>query len=315
MLQAIDDPYASYLSPRDRAFQSEEFKGQFEGIGAEVTMRNGQVIIISPIAGSPAERAGIKAGDTILAVNGESIMGLTLLEVITKIRGQRGTPVELTIRHLKDGKTKKVTIIRDTIKVRTVRWETLENNVALIRIRTFTEFTDEDLAQILRKVRQQKAQGIVLDLRDNPGGLLETVVNVASQFLKEGLVLYEINAQGQRRDWEVRRGGLATDTPLVVLVNQFSASGSELLAGAIKAQGRAKIVGTKTFGKGGVNILQTLTDGSGIYFSIARWYLPDGTLLEGNGLEPDVRVDEEIGKDAPLEKALEILTGIRTASG
>jgi carboxyl-terminal processing protease len=216
-------------------------------------MREGKLTIVAPIPDTPAERAGIRPGDIILEVDGESTEGITLMEAVFKIRGPKGTPVTLLVLHKGEEKPVPITIIRDVIKVRTVRVENLPDGVVHLTITSFLENTDEELKEALRQIKRDGARGIVLDLRNNGGGLLDTTVRVASQFLKTGLVLYEVDGRGERRDWQVRPGGLATDIPMVVLVNGFSASGAEVLAGALRDHDRAKLIGERTFGKGSVN--------------------------------------------------------------
>ena len=308
MLEELDDPYAWYRTPEQYAVDSQDFEGFFEGIGAHVTMKDGEITIVAPIPDTPADKAGVRPGDIILEIDGESTEGISLLEAIGKIRGAKGEAVELMIRH-RTGEAVLLTIIRDTIKVESVKLRMLVGRIAHLTITNFTASTNRDLSEALEKVKRFDARGIILDVRNNPGGLLDSVVDVTSQFIEDGLVLYEVDGQGKRRDWPVRSGGLATRIPLVLLVNEFSASGSEVLAGAVLDRDRAPVIGTKTFGKGSVNTLRELSDGSGLYFTIARWYTPDGSLIEGEGLEPDLEViqPEDGSEDLQLDKAIEVL--------
>lgn len=312
MVDALDHPFTSYIDPKTYQLETSDISGKFEGIGAEVNMtRDGRLMITAPLPGTPAEAAGIKPGDVILEVDGESIKGLSLFEAIGKIRGPRGTKVSLLIKHLFQDQTEVIEIVRGVIRLTSVTMSITEEGFAYIRLRTFYEDTDSVLKEVLKEAKDQKAKGIVLDLRNNPGGILSTVVDVASQFLKDGLVLYEVDGAGRRTDWRVRRNGIATDIPMVVLVNEFSASGSEVLAGALQDQNRAKVVGTTTFGKGSVNILRPLTNGGGLYLTFARWYTPKGRMIEGKGVEPDVVVKVSPSgnqrQDVQFDKALEIL--------
>ena len=309
MLRALDDPYASYLDSQQYAMESQDFKGFFEGIGAEVTMRDGQVTIVAPIPDTPAERAGIRPGDVILEIDGESTEGISLLEAVSKIRGTKGAGVDLVIRHKSGGETVSLTIIRDVINVTSVRLKMLVGRIAQVNITSFTDDTNDEIEEVLQKVDRFQARGLILDLRNNPGGLLDSVVHVTGQFVDDGLVLYEVDGRGRRRDWSVKSGGLAKDIPMVLLVNEFSASGSEVLAGALMDQNRATVIGAKTFGKGSVNTLRQLSDGSGLYFTIARWYTPNGTLIEAEGLEPNIAVEqpEDNSEDLQLDKAIEVL--------
>lgn len=309
LLEALDDPYATYVEPAQHAMDSQDFQGFFEGIGAEVTLRDGRFTIVTPLPDTPAEKAGLRPGDVILEINGESTEGISLQEAVSKIRGPQGESVNLLILRTTGGEPIEVTIVRDAIKVESVRLAMLVGRIARLTVTTFSEDTEQQLVKALQKVKRLEGKGIILDLRNNPGGLLNAVVETTSHFLEGGLVLYEVDGNGRQKDWPVRSGGLAKDIPLVVLVNGGSASGSEVMAGAIKDAGRAPIIGTKTFGKGSVNTLRTLSDGAGLYFTIARWYTPNGTLIEGEGLEPDIEVENsEDGKeDFQLDKALDVL--------
>ena len=309
LLESLDDPYASYLSPEQQALESQDFTGYFEGIGAEVTMRNGRIIIVAPIPDTPAYRAGIRPGDTILEINGESTEGISLLEAVSKIRGPRGEPVELVIVHKTEGEPVHVTIFRDVVQMKSVVLRILVGGMAHLQITNFSETTDQEVVEALKKIKDYDARGIILDVRNNPGGLLDSVVDVTSHFIDPGLVLYEVDGRDNRRDWRAKSKGEASDIPLVLLVNEYSASGSEVLAGAFMDHQRATVIGVKTFGKGSVNTLRQLSDGSGIYFTIGRWYTPNGTPIEGEGLEPDLVVTqpEEGSEDLQLDKAIEVL--------
>ena len=309
MLKALDDPYASYLNPQQYAMDAQDFKGFFEGIGAEVTVRDGKVTILAPIPDTPAEKVGVRPGDVILEIDGESTEGISLLEAVSKIRGIRGEPVVLLILHKTGGDPVRVTIIRDVIKVTSVKLKMFSGRLAHLRITSFTAATDRELSDALKKVKDFKARGIILDVRNNPGGILDSVVKVTSQFIDGGLVLYEVDGRGSRRDWAARSGGLAREIPLVVLVNEYSASGGEVMAGALMDRQRATVIGVKTFGKGSVNTLRELSDGSGLYFTTARWYTPEGRLIEGEGLEPDIVVTqpEDDTEDPQMDKAIEVL--------
>ena len=309
MLAALDDPYASYLTPQQYSMESEDLQGFFEGIGAEVTMRDGRLTIVAPIPDTPADRAGIRPGDIILEINGESTEGLSLLEAVSRIRGTKGEPVNLLVLHRTGGDPVPLTIIRDVIQVKSVVLRMLVGRIAHLRITSFADTTSNELAEALEKVEDFDARGIILDVRNNPGGGLRTVVRVTGQFVDGGLVLYELDGKGDRKDWKVKSGGKAKDIPLVLLVNEFSASGSEVLAGAIIDRQRGPVIGSKTFGKGSVNTLRPLSDGSGLYYTIARWFTPNGVQIEGEGLEPTIPVEqpEDGFEDLQLDKAIEIL--------
>ena len=276
MLRALDDPYASFLDREQFSLESEDIRGFFSGRGAEVGFRDGLITILSPMPDTPAEAAGIRAGDVILEVDGESIQGLSLLEVVRLIRGDRGTKVTLLVRHLNDFETVSIEIERDIISLVSVTLLMQVGRIGHLRLSGFTGTTGEELKEALERFERSQGVGLVLDLRNNPGGLVSSVVEVTSQFIRDGLVLYQVDAQGNRRDWGIKSGGKALDIPMVVLVNEFSASASEVFAGAIIDNGRATITGTTTFGKGSVNNLWPLDDGSGGNFTTARWFNPNG---------------------------------------
>ena len=309
MLDALDDPYAAYLTSDQFSVESQDIQGYFEGIGAEVGLRDGWITILAPMPDTPAEEAGIRPGDIILEIEGESTEGFSLMEAVTRIRGERDTDVTLLVLHLNNSQPELVKITRGKIPLESVRLLMQVGQIGHLRVFSFAGTTEDEIKKALDRFERSKGAGLVLDLRNNPGGLLTSVVDVTSQFLDEGLVLYQIDAQGKRTDWNVKSGGRAVDVPLVVLVNGFSASASEVLTGAIMDHGRATVIGTTTFGKGSVNNLWPLRDGSGINFTIARWYTPDGTLIEGAGIAPDIieEVTEDDTEDVQLDRAIEVL--------
>lgn len=314
LLSALDDPHASYLTAEQHAREQEGYRGFFEGIGARVTLTDAGLTVIAPIPGAPAEEAGIRAGDIILAVDGESIDHLTLIEAVNLIRGPGGTDVSLLVRHANSVEPVTITVTRGRIPIDSTAFQMLDDGIGHLWLYSFSDTTKKEVRAALDDLHDADGRGIVLDLRNNPGGLLASVVEVTSMFLDDGPILYEIDAQGKRIDHQADRGGEATEIPVVVLINQFSASASEIMAGALKVNDRAPVVGVTTFGKGSVNITRELSDGSAIYFSIRRWYLPDGTQIEGQGVTPDVVVQSEtetlpvpFDEDAALQKAKEIL--------
>ena len=309
MLQSLDDPYASFLNADQFGVESQDFKGFFEGIGAQVGMRDGRLTIIAPMPDSPAQQAGIRPGDVILSIDGETTLNVTLLEAVSKIRGEKGTTVELLVLHLNDADAVIILVKRGVIPLTSVSFTMLEGGVGHLRIFTFSNNTNDEVEAALKEFGDSRGTALVIDLRNNPGGLLRSVVEVASQFLDDGLVLYEVDAKGDRKDWKVKSGGKAREVPMAVLMNQFSASASEVLSGALIDHQRATVIGTTSFGKGSVNTLRPLSDGSGIYFTIARWYTPKGTLIEGDGITPDivVQLPPDATEDLQLKRALEIL--------
>ena len=317
MLEALDDPYAAFFSPEQFKVANQDLKGVFEGIGAQVGIRNGHITILAPMPGTPAERAGIRPGDVILEIEGESTEGISLLEAVNLIRGPKGTVVTLLILHEDAGLAVSIPITRGVIPLTSVRFTMEDGGIGHLRVFNFANNTNDELLAALRQFEDSQGEGLVLDLRNNPGGLLSAVVDMTSQFLEDGLVLYQVDARGDRTDWGVKAGGRAKDIPMVVLVNEFSASASEVFAGAMIDHERATVIGTTTFGKGSVNNLWPLTDGSGVNFTIAHWFTPNGTLIEGAGITPDVALEEGLDDsgDIELDRAVELLQGQLTKGG
>jgi carboxyl-terminal processing protease len=308
-LASLDDPHTEYIPPEQYKSFSADFEGKFGGIGAEVTKRN-EKVLLNPMPDSPAEKAGLKAGDTLVAVDGDPVDGWSVLQVVNRVRGKTGTEVALTLVHF--GSTDLVTlrIVRDSIKLKSVFWNMMNEQYAYVRLSFFYANTPQAMEQALKEIAAQGAKGIILDLRNNPGGFLRATVDVASHFVHDGLVLYEVDGSGKRTDWKAVRDGLPVDLPMVVLVNQFTASGSEVLTGALQDYGRAKVVGVTTFGKGSVNLFSELPDGGGLYYTTARWFTPKGRLIERKGLDPDFVVVASgggRGGDSQLDKGLELL--------
>ena len=286
-----DTGHSTFLTPKmieqERQFQ----KNKFEGIGAEVQMKSGHVVIVAPLDNSPALRAGLRAGDIILKVNGETIAELPLSQVVERITGPPGTNVTLTIMTPATGRTQDVTLVREAIRIDNVTWSRLPGTtIAHVRITSFSEDVAKHLLKVLESVKAEHFTGIVLDLRNNPGGLLDEVIRAASQFLKEGNVLLEKNAKGQVRAVPVLKGGILLHLPMVVLVNEGTASAAEIMAGAIKDPGRAAVVGETTFGTGTVLRQFGLPDGSALLIAIEEWLTPNGQTIWHKGITPDVVV-------------------------
>jgi len=292
MISELDDPHTAYVSAARHEINSEDLQGKFEGIGAHVqSTRDGKIVIVSPIAGGPAETAGIRAGDTILSVDGFSLEDKSLLDAITLIRGPRGTSVLLEILHLGDLDSVEIAITRDEIPLESVLVRSNPGDqIAHIRVTDFYADTAEKLYLAVNQVIDSGAEALIIDVRDNPGGLLRSSVDVVSLFVEEGLILSEIDGSGNKREWAARDDIPAFDIPLVVIANEYSASASEILVGAVQDTNRGKVVGDTTFGKGSVSILRPLTNGAGLYITVAHWYTPAGRLIHGEGLNPDIEV-------------------------
>ncbi len=286
-----DTGHSRFLTPQMLKQEQNLTRGRFEGIGAEVQMKNGQLVIVAPIDGSPAQKAGLKPGDIILKVDGQEVSGLPLDQAVDRILGPAGTRVTLTILNPKTTTTKDITLTRASITVRNITWHLLPGtSVVDLRIATFSRGVTEDLRKALLTVEKEKITGLILDLRNNPGGLFDEAVSTASQFLSTGNVLLEKNAAGTIRRVPVRSGGAATSLPLVVLINGGTSSGAEIVAGALQDANRAKLVGEKTFGTGTVLQTFSLSDGSALMLAIEEWLTPDGHVIWHHGITPDVVV-------------------------
>lgn len=311
MVAAWGDPYTRYVDPKQLKEEEIEMEGEYGGLGIYIGQRDGRTLVISPIEGTPADRVGLKPKDEIVKIGDEVIMGWDQDQVVKNLRGAPNTPVTVWIRREGEDQLLRFDIVREIIKIKSVRSEILSDDLSYIRLVHFNQKTAEELRSALEQARQRKARGIVLDLRNNPGGLLHTAVEVADMFLDGGLVVGMKGRVSRANDELFARSGVRTRLPLVVLINEGSASASEIVAGALKDRGRAKVVGQKSFGKGSVQTLFPLPDGSGVYVTIARYYNPSGRVIDHVGLEPDILVEGEMDrdhdKDEQLKRAVEEL--------
>jgi carboxyl-terminal processing protease len=324
LLEPFSDNGTFYVDPETVALGVGP-SGTFEGIGATVAEEEGQIVIVAPIEDTPAQRAGIRSGDVILEVDGESTEGWTQEKAVLKIRGPSGSTVSLLIRH-PEGDEELLEIERDEIKVKSVTTlppgGVLEDgsgaevtDIAYIYLREFTEPSKAEMDEALREAVESGKRGLILDLRNNPGGLLRTTVDIADEFLEGDLtILSERDRGGEEQVYRSKDGGIATEIPVVILMNRFSASGSEVLAAALQDNGRAQLVGEKSFGKGTVNISNELDDGGQLYVSVAKWLTPDGVQIDGVGIRPDIEIqlsdeDIDVRRDVQLWKALDVLRG------
>ncbi len=313
---SLGDPYTAFFPPVQAEEFTRELQGSFDGIGAEVGMREKQVTVVSPLPDSPAERAGLRPGDAILAVDGRETAGLAIDEAVRLIRGPKGTIVTLLI-----GRDRlapfEVKIKRDVIVVKSVRWEVkreLEGPVGVIRILQFNEETSSLLDRAIRETLAANPKGLVLDLRGNPGGLLDTAISIAGEWLPGEVVVRERRAGGAQLEHRSDGKGRLRGAPTVVLINQGSASASEILAGALQDAHVSRLVGMKTFGKGSVQDYQTLRDGSGLKVTIAEWLTPANRSINKQGIAPDIEVDRteaqiEENEDPQQDTALALLLG------
>ena len=319
MVAAVGDPYTFFLPPEVQKSSKEELNGAFEGVGIQLGFNDDKrVVVIAPLSGTPAEKAGIKPQDMIVKINDKETTGVTLPEAVKQIRGIKGTKVKLTIFREGEEETRDFELTRDTIIVKSVEVSFKEQNgkkLAILKLSRFGERTNEEWTEAISNILKEQADGIVLDLRNNPGGFMEGAVFIASEFLSSGDVVLQENAKGERTSLEVNRPGKLINTPLVALINKGSASASEIVAGALQDRNRAKLVGEKSFGKGTIQEAQELTAGTGIHITVAKWLTPNGRWVnDTQGLEPDIKVEmEEQGsdpaeeKDAQLERAIELL--------
>jgi carboxyl-terminal processing protease len=316
MLETLD-PHSGFMPPNMYKEMQEETKGRFEGLGIEITIKDSILTVVSPIEGTPAYKAGILAGDQIIKIEGESTKNFTLMDSVKRLRGPKGTKVTISI--LREGftKPKDFTLVREVIPVRSVRQELLEKDYGYVRISQFQEKTDDEFEKAMKALQQESKGtlgGLILDLRNNPGGLLDQAVKIADRFIESGLI---VSVEGRKEDQKMKfyahpDGNLA-HYPLVVLVNGGSASGAEIVAGAIQDQGRGILVGTQTFGKGSVQTIIPLKDGSGLRLTTARYYTPNGRSIQAKGIVPDIivkplRPEEEkeaLAPKLPAERDLE----------
>jgi carboxyl-terminal processing protease len=314
MLDSLGDEHTTYMDPDEYMQANIPLNGSYEGIGAWVDPDAEYLTIVSPMKGSPAERAGLKPGDEIVAVDGEDMTGVDGNLVIRRVLGEAGTTVRLTIRREGEPELFDVEIVRERIVIPSTESEMLEGDIAYIHLLQFGTDTTSDLREELETLLAQNPRGLILDLRFNGGGFLNTAIEVASEFIGEGVIMVEQFGDGSEQVYEADPGGLATEIPLIVLVNAGSASASEIVAGAIQDYERGLLIGETTFGKGSVQNWIALPDDNGaVRVTIARWYTPDGRQIHQIGLVPDIEIiptDEDIDadRDVQLEKALELLT-------
>ncbi|MBA4715493.1 MAG: S41 family peptidase [Chloroflexi bacterium] len=305
MFEALNDRHSGYIPPDRFNIDQTAFQGKFYGIGATVgqTKDGIRVLIVAPIAGSPAEEAGIKAGDIIMLVDGSDTEGWTVLDAVNRIRGELGSKVTLTVQRIGESELIDITITRGEIKLPSVTSKMItDENYGHIKVTSFTKETHSELLVAIQELESEGASGIVLDLRENPGGLLMSCVDIISEFIpKNELILYELDGNGYRKNWLSKDLGNHLDIPMVILVNEFSASGSEVLAGALQDLDRAVVIGETTFGKGSVGIQRRLSNDGGIYYTVARWFTPLGRVIEENGLEPDVVVKNKANETDDLQ--------------
>ncbi len=313
LTNSLQDPNTTFFRPDDSKKFEQDVVGNFGGIGAEIGIRNDTLAVLNPLPDSPAEKAGLKIGDQILEINGETTKNLAVNDAVKKIRGEIGTTVTLTILRNGNDKNQKISIVRSQIQVPTLKWTMLDNNIGHLQLFGFNENAPFLFYRTALTALLGNAQGIILDVRDNPGGFLEVAVNLAGWFLDKGtIVAKEKFRNGQETIFRSNGNAALKKIPIVILINGNSASASEILAGALRDHNHTKLIGEKSFGKGTVQELFPLKDNSKLKITIANWLLPSGTLIDHNGLTPDIEVkltdkDAAKGQDPQLAKALEVI--------
>lgn len=315
MMDALGDQHSSYMDPEDYKTANEGLEGEYEGIGAYVDTTTEYLTITSPIPGSPAERAGLLPGDQVIAIDGEDMTGIDAEVARLKVLGPANTTVVLTVLREGESEPLEFSIVREKITIASSSGEMLDNRIAYVQVTTFGSNTTPELLATLQELMVQNPKGIILDLRNNGGGYLQTAIEVASQFMNEGVIMYEVYGDGTRDMYEALPNGLATDIniPMLVLINEGSASASELVAGALQDSGRAKLVGTVSYGKGSVqNWIPLSGENGAVRITIAKWLTPNENWIHEVGLTPDYAVeltpdDRKAGLDPQLDKAVEIL--------
>ncbi|WP_432358850.1 S41 family peptidase [Sporosarcina sp. UB5] len=311
MIEALGDPFSDYLNEEEARQLTESISSSFEGIGAEIQELNGYINIVSPIKNSPAERAGLLPNDLIIAVDGKSIQGMSSSEAVLLIRGKKGTAVTLSVRRGEMGEPFDVKIIRDVIPIETVYAEMLDNNIAHIRITSFSEHTYDELLAALDEMEALGMEGLIMDVRQNPGGMLNTAIDISDLFVEKGKNLFQYQGKGNNPEVYVASDGRKVNVPVTMIIDDGSASASEILAGALKESANVQLVGIKTYGKGTVQTPKELPDGSNLKLTTAKWLTPDGNWIHESGIEPTIEVPYPTYATLPfLDPSLEMKEGM-----
>lgn len=312
MVASLDDPYSVFLEPQVSEEFTESLNGRFEGIGAEIAIKHNQLTVVAPLDGSPAESAGLKAQDIITDIDGKSTKDLSLDEAVNRIRGEKGTTVTLTILRGDEAEPREIPIMRDTIRVQSVTWEMKDGSIAYIHMRNFNTDTARAFKAIQREVVAQNPAGVIFDLRNNSGGFLQTAIEVASAWVDEGETVVTERSIDGVTTYSSTEAALFAGIPTVVLINGGSASASEIVAGALQDYEFARIIGEQSFGKGSVQVLEELPDGSSVKFTVAKWFTPSDRSIDEEGITPDEAIElteEDFGedRDPQMDRALEYL--------
>lgn len=338
MVDALGDPYTVFLAPEQNKEAKDDLSGKLEGIGVQLGIKDKKILVIAPLKDTPAEKAGLRAGDWIIKVDGKETVNWTLPEAVSKIRGPKGSKVVLTISHKDATQSTDITVVRDSIKVASVEWEyknfKITNDklqilkedcpdcqkIVYLKLSRFGDQTTDEWNKAVDEISSEfrvaqgapgsELKGLIFDLRNNPGGYLSGSVFIASEFLSDGTVVIQESANNQRQNFDINRKGKLLTIPMVVIINKGTASAGEIVAGAIHEKGRGKLVGEATFGKGSIQEAQDLPNGAGIHITTSKWLLPSGKWINGTGVEPDTKVENDPNKpdvDLQLEKAVEML--------
>ncbi|MDO8581653.1 MAG: S41 family peptidase [bacterium] len=319
LLTSLKDPYSTFLDPEINQKFSEELSGSFEGVGMEIGSKHGQLVVVAPLPGTPASRAGLRAGDKILAIDKFDTMGIAVDYAVSKIRGKGGTAVVLSVHRNEWPKPKDISLVRERISIPSARLE-MKGDIAYVKLTHFNADTTEKFRKVVNDLLLKNPKSIVFDMRNNAGGFLDTAVDVAGEWVEDGVLVTEKLRQGEgERTHEARGRARLKDMKTVVLVNEGSASAAEIVAGALKDYNLATLIGKKTFGKGSVQELENLPDGSAVKITVAKWYTPKGTSIDQNGITPDIEIDlkdedYENDRDPQLDAAIKFLHGEKVES-
>jgi len=318
MTETLGDPYTIFLNPEEAEEFEEGLSGFFEGVGMEIGIKEGQLTVVAPLEGTPAKEAGLRPGDKILEVDGVETFGISTEEAVTLIRGPKGTEVTLTVFRTGWEKPEDFKIIRDTIKIPSLEWEFIDKDIVYLRLYQFNQTLVPDFRKAAIEILESSSKKIILDVRNNPGGYLDVAQDIAGWFLKRGeiVVIEDFGNGKEKREYKAKGNGEFSLNPVVVLINQGSASGSEILAGALRDNRGVKIVGEKSFGKGSIQEALDLREGSLLKVTVAKWLTPKGNSISDVGIEPDIEVemteeDYEEGRDPQLDKAIEIIKELK----
>lgn len=315
LVNSTNDPYSTFFAPKAAQQFEQDLQGSFEGIGAEIGIKDGRLTIISPLADSPAQKAGVLAGDRVFFINEFDTTGITIDEAVQRIRGPKDSEVTLTVGREGETELIEITIVRGTIDVHSVEWDLIEKDGKKyyhIRLASFNEDTKDELDKALDEILPAQPDGLIVDVRNNPGGFLQVAIDIASLWVENGIIVSEEFSDDRQNSHWARGQAVLQDIPTMVLVNGGSASASEILAGALQDHGEADILGQVTFGKGSVQSLIQLNDGSALKITVAQWLTPEGRQIDKKGVEPDIYVDYtledlEADRDPQLERALELI--------